>query len=70
MTVFSTDEYYYKTNNQFIDYRVVEILSRVLLITTSRMLIEVGSKNWRRGTYWMCSSLVISVGRRLGPGEK
>lgn len=23
VTVFSTDEYYYKTNNQFIDYRVL-----------------------------------------------
>jgi hypothetical protein len=42
ITVFSTDEYYYKTNNQFSDYRVLLLVVRVSHTATSRRPTEGG----------------------------
>ena len=44
MIVFSTDEYYYKTNNQFHDCRVFYAINRVLPISLLRRLTRSG---WR-----------------------
>jgi hypothetical protein len=42
ITVFSTDEYYYKTNNQFSDYRVPLPLGRASHTATSGRPTERG----------------------------